>query len=78
MSIKSVISHVNIEKTGSEFPKLMASNQTPGLIVMFVHEGRGMVVAPVAGYGVGHYTTNWRPTSFYDYLGTITLENGNA
>jgi hypothetical protein len=71
----TIISQVNDKKNEIRFPKLMSSKEASGLIVLFQTPRIGTVLTKIASFNVGEYHTDWDPTSFYDYTGTITLEN---
>lgn len=56
------------------FPKLMVCKERPDLIVLFQSEKEGVVLKSSI-WTEGTIHTDWSPTLFKDFVGSICLEN---
>lgn len=60
----------------SEYPCLMESNTSNGLVVLMTAKGRGTVVySGLSARSVGYHDHGWSPHSFEVFTGTIKLSN---
>lgn len=56
------------------YPKLMKHHKNQ-LVVLMTDPQRGIVIVPGFAWELGEYHADWHMDSFYDYQGTLTLEN---
>jgi hypothetical protein len=73
--IKTILKE-KFDKT--DFPKLMKYNRKDSnFVVLFSSDKVGMVVESQDDERpVGYYLNNWYMSSFSDFRGSVTLENG--
>jgi hypothetical protein len=78
MTIRSTVSCKPCTPKALPFPKLM-KHKDNGRIVLFTTEARGVVVLRGTGsYNIGELHTNWAPSYYEDYTGSVCLENEKA
>lgn len=74
MSVKSKIAKPSKEFS---FPCLRESGERPGLVVLFLGENEGVVVAQgESGYQVGHHSSGWLKAELWEpFYGVVELSN---
>lgn len=58
-----------------KFPCLLEAKSTPGMVVFFYEEGKGIVVSKDTGWKLGKYSDDWDKYGWKLFEGSVELSN---